>query len=155
MRKSPQETAAILSYIYRQDFGTKKAGRFQIPAERLRQLSGRAALRDAFIEEVQEYCEEEGLKLTPLGDTYVLLSIDTMLRYRRPPEELIEGFRPAPLRKRGQLSVGTRFRKNFGGEGEEDGYEGTVEQVYKNKTLFVRYDDDSVGIASLDEVEPL
>jgi hypothetical protein len=153
MRKTPQEVAAILRYLYDLTFGSKPSGRFQIPAERLRKLCGRSSLRDAFIEELEESCEEEGLKLFSIGDNYIVLNIDTLHRYRKPNDEMIDGFKPLPLKELGEIKPGTRIRKNFGEDDEEDWYEGTIRQVFKNKLLYVTYDDDSMEITSADEVE--
>ena len=154
-KKSPQEIAAILNDIYNSEFGSKTRGRFQIPRERLRVLAGRRYLQDSIIKETDEYCRDFDLVLLNLDDTLIVLNEQTLRRYRRPPENLIEGFEAISTKGK-DISRDVRIRKNFGEDEEpEEWYNGTVQRVYNNGKIFVIYDDEDYEITSVDDIEIL
>lgn len=149
--KEPIELATILYDIYEQDFSGKSSGKFQIPRERLRDLSGRTFLRDAFLEELTEKCFDFGLVLINLDETFIVLKKNTLLRYRKPPADMIAGFEHSIPNQNSAIQVGTLIRKEF----DEGWYEGSVKSTYDNGKILISYEDGSHGVSAADTVEPI
>lgn len=149
--KEPMEVATILFDIYEQAFSGKSSGRFQIPRERLRDLSDRTFLRDAFLEELTEKCFDFGLVLINLDETFIVLKKDTLLRYRKPSDDMIAGYQYSTQNKNSAIQVGTLIRKEF----DEGWYEGSVKSIYDNGKILVIYEDGDYGVSTVDTIEPI
>lgn len=149
--KEPMEVAAILYDIYYQTFSGKSSGRFQIPRKRLKELSGRNFLRDAFLEELTEKCSDFGLVLINLDETFIVMKRDTLFRYRKPADDIIGGYEYSIPNKNSAIQIGTLIRKEF----DEGWFEGSVKSIYDNGKILVIYEDGDYGLSTADTVEPI
>lgn len=80
--RTPREVVEDLKHLYRQPFGGKERGRMRISRARLRELSIRGRLEEAFIQELTDVALDEGLVIVNLDDYFAIVKKSTMLRYR-------------------------------------------------------------------------
>lgn len=90
MAHDPKEVANKLAKFYESPFSGKKRGKYRLRRRALWEISGRRALRAAFIEELREELLEQGYFLIDLRDTDAKSDFGLVsLRY-------VNNFRPLP-----------------------------------------------------------
>jgi len=87
--KSAKQVAEIIEDIFKEKFGGKDKGRFQLSRSHFRKLLGRKNLRDAFIEEVADECLERGYILIVIEDIIAVIEENVVLNYRSVPKSII------------------------------------------------------------------
>ena len=85
----PREFAAVLGQLRQAVSGSVPAKRIRLPLLVARCLCGREALTIGFVEETNESLAKLGLALAPLPTTLVLVDIDAVYNWTRPPTKKI------------------------------------------------------------------
>jgi hypothetical protein len=84
--------AMIIVDIYKESFGGKSRGRYQLSRAQFRKLAKRKRLSDSFINEVSEECLESGYILIPVGDSIAVIEEEIVSNYRIAPKRIINNF---------------------------------------------------------------
>ena len=96
MRLAPHAIAKLLERIYRLEFGSKEKGRYIVKREDLRHLAGRSKLEQSIIDKIAYECFDLGLYFLDLEDSFGLVRIGLVKRWRKVPSRVINEFVPAP-----------------------------------------------------------
>jgi hypothetical protein len=89
-RLTPQEFAGVLGQLRQAISGSVSAKRIRLPHLVARRLCGREALTIGFLEETNESLAKLGLALAPLPTTLVLVDIDAVYNWKRPPTKKVD-----------------------------------------------------------------
>ncbi|MDH3666894.1 MAG: hypothetical protein OEN23_08180 [Paracoccaceae bacterium] len=79
-----------LAQLYDEAFGGKPRGRYRISAKLLRALTDRHRLYEDDIRQLARALFERGYVLIDMDSFYVVMSSNSFVNYRRPPESLLE-----------------------------------------------------------------